>query len=537
MAAVPAPTVDYNRTLSGPEHQQVRLPVIQELEAAGWNPDQIRWQPEWRVPRSPHDAAAREGGKSFASWPVDLALFDDPAHVDNWQHVIALFEFKAPDLDHGISQLEIYLAREPRAKLGYWTNGRQDVRVYKLPDGNFKHEPNRGVPRPGDELELPSERPLTYADLRVPQNGQLRSVFKGLLDAVVARDSRATRSEMQLNELCNLLLLKIESDNNGQFVPGEPLQFQLTAGGEAATGMKIRRAFAELIRLRPQVFTDPNETTLNLDDHTIQDVVYELSGLNLVRMSPEAISSAFQVFRRANLKAGEGQYFTPQRVIEAAVDLLDIRTEDKVIDPACGTGGFLVEAFLAVTEKAKTAGTMDDALARTWAHRQVYGVDKDAINIKLARAIMVGLGDGSVNIHAGDSIREDRWVSDYPHLVAPLTDGSFTVVLTNPPFGQGLKVSALDASRNRYTIARRPNRQYQALEIGLIFLERAYRLLMAGGRLGIILPETYFFSATYGWLSEWLESRFILRGVINIPMEAFQGFCRAKTNLYVFEKK
>lgn len=536
---MPAENVDYNRTLSGPEHQQVRLPTIKKLVQAGWSPDQIRWQPEWRVPRSPHDAAAREGGKNFSSWPVDLALFDDPTHIDNWQHVIALFEFKAPTLDEGVSQLEIYLAREPRAKLGYWTNGTENIRVYKLPDGNFRHQRNRGLPKPGDELELPSEKPLTYNDVRerVPQNGELRSVFKRLLNAVVARDSRATRAEAQLNELCNLLLLKIESDNNGQFAPDEPLQFQLARTGEAATAAKMRKAFIELTKLRPQVFTDPYEVNLVLDDHTIQDVVYELSGLNLVKMSPEAISSAFQVFRRANLKAGEGQYFTPQRVIEAAVEIMDIRLDDKIIDPACGTGGFLVEAFLSVTAKGKANGAMDDAAARTWAHRQVYGVDKDAINVKLARAIMVSLGDGSVNIHTGDSIRKDRWSTDYPHLLAPLSDGSFTVVLTNPPFGQGLRVSKIDAQRNKYTIARNEKYQYRDLEIGLIFLERAYNLLMSGGRLGIILPETYFFSSSYSWLPKWLESRFILRGVVNIPMEAFQGFCRAKTNLYIFEKK
>lgn len=534
---MPEPDVDLNRTLSGPEHQEVRLPTIEQLKAAGWNEDQIRWQPEWRVPKSPSDAAAREGGKSFASWPVDVALFDDPSHVDNWQHVVAIFEFKAPNLGQGISQLEIYLTREPRAKLGYWTNGTQNVRVYKLPDGNFKHVKGRGIPKPGEDLELPSEKPLTYKDLRVPQNGELRSVFKRLLDAVVARDTKATRSEAQLNELCNLLLLKIESDNEGQFDPDATLKFQLASGGEKATGAKIRAEFKNLIKFRPQVFTDPNETNLVLDDHTIQDVVYELSGLNLVSMSPEAISSAFQVFRRANLKAGEGQYFTPQRVIEAAVELLDIQPSDKIIDPACGTGGFLVESFLSVTKKGDKTGPMGAAQARTWAHRQVYGVDKDAINVKLARAIMVSLGDGSVNIHSGDSVRQDRWATDYPHLSAPLTDGSFTVVLTNPPFGQNLKVSALDAQRNRYTIARDEKGRYRALEIGLIFLERAHRLLMQGGRLGIILPETYFFSSTYKWLPEWLERRFILRGVVNIPMEAFQGFCRAKTNLYIFEKK
>ncbi|MEU8815383.1 N-6 DNA methylase [Actinoplanes sp. NPDC048796] len=534
---MPGENTDYNRTLSGPEHQQVRLPIIEELAKAGWSRDQVRWQPEWRVPKSPHDAAQREGGKSFASWPVDLALFDDAAHVDDWQHVVVLFEFKAPQLEQGISQLEIYLAREPRAKLGYWTNGQENVRVYKLPDGNFKHQRNRGVPKPAEQLELPSEKPLTYDDLSVPQNGSLRSVFKRLLDAVVARDSRATRSETQLNELCNLLLLKIESDKSAQASPSEPVQFQLAAGGEAETAKKIRGMFADLTRFQPDVFTDPNDADLDLDDHSIQDVVYELSGLNLVDMRPEAISSAFQVFRRANLKAGEGQYFTPQRVIEAAVRLMEITPSDKVIDPACGTGGFLVESFLSVTELIRSSSDMADAAARARAHRQIYGVDKDAINVKLARAIMLSLGDGPVNIHAGDSIREDRWERDYPHLLKPLADESFTVVLTNPPFGQGLKVSSVEARRNKYTIAQRENGQYRALEIGLVFLERAHRLLVSGGRLGIILPETYFFSATYNWLPKWLESRFILRGVVNIPMEAFQGFCRAKTNLYVFEKR
>jgi type I restriction enzyme M protein len=67
-------------------------------------------------------------------------------------------------------------------------------------------------------------------------------------------------------------------------------------------------------------------------------------------------------------------------------------------------------------------------------------------------------------------------------------------------------------------------------------MERAYRLLMRGGRLGIILPETYFFSSSYRWLPGWLDRRFVLRGFLNIPMEAFQSFCRAKTNFYVFEK-
>lgn len=532
---------EYNvlsRTLAGPEHQEVRLPAIDGLVKLGWEAAQLRWQPEWRVPQSPHDAARREAGQSFQGWPVDLAIFDDPSNADDWQHVLALCEFKEPTVADGISQLEIYLAREPRARMGFWTNGAEDVRVFKLPDGSFRHQKNRGLPKPGDNFTQASEEPLVYTDLAAPSSKQLKAVFERLLDVVVSRDSRSTRSEAQLNEICNLLLLKLESDTIGEYQPDKELEFQLSSAGESYTANTIRQQFRAMQEKRPEIFAEQHGIVeLLLDEHTIQDAVFELSGFNLLEVRPEALSTAFQVFRRANLKAGEGQYFTPQRVIEAAVELMEIHPTDKIIDPACGTGGFLVESFLSVLKgglSGKSAAT-----ARTWAHRNIFGVDKDSINVKLARAIMVGLGDGSANIHVGDSIREDRWKRDYPHLEGPLSDGSFTVVITNPPFGKNLKITKTDAKRNSLTIsaaAASKKEPYKDLEIGLVFMERAYKLLQRGGRLGIVLPETYFFSSSYSWLPEWLEGRFELRGMLNIPMEAFQGFCRAKTNFYVFEK-
>jgi predicted RNA methylase len=522
---------------TGPEHVEVRLPVIARLLELGWSEGQLQWDPEWRVPKTPHDSAKREGGRSFESWPVDLAIFDSDEHAGEWEHVLAILEFKQPTLDEGRSQLEIYLSREPRAKYGYWTNGSQSVAVYKLPDGSVQAIAGASLPRPEDNLSKPSARPLTYNSLKTPTERELKGVFKRLLDAIVANDSRATRPDEQLNEVCNLLLLKLDSDSNASDSPDDPVAFQL-ASSEVETARRIRQQFDDMRLLRTDVFTEAEDGELLLDDHTIQQAVYELSALKLMDVAPNAVSAAFQVFRRANLKAGEGQYFTPRRVIESAVKIMEITRRDKLIDPACGTGGFLIEAYRSVA--AGLRGQSVQANARTFAHRQIWGVDKDGINVKLARAIMVILGDGSANIHVGDSLLEHRWRADYPHLQQPLTDGSYTAVITNPPFGQQLKVSAADAKRNKYTIANAAagggQNDYAKLEIGLIFLERAYRLLVKGGKLGIVLPETYFFSPTYHWLPGWLDGRLKLRGVLNIPMEAFQGFCRAKTNFYIFEK-
>ena len=224
---------------------------------------------------------------------------------------------------------------------------------------------------------------------------------------------------------------------------------------------------------------------------------------------------------------------------------LDIRSSDKVIDPACGTGGFLIEALRQV--EAKEFPTPEE----TWnlvkfANDNLYGIDKDDIGVKLTRAMMVAMRDGSTHVLLGDAVRSNEWQSKYTKLrdelginTAPYVHEQFTVVVTNPPFGEALKVKAADCRAAAYTIsnaaAMKPGKHVD-LEIGLVYLELCYRLLRTGGRLGIVLPETYFFSYKYRWLPGWLEGRLKLRGMVNIPMEAFEEFCRAKTNFYIFEK-
>jgi type I restriction enzyme M protein len=139
------------------------------------------------------------------------------------------------------------------------------------------------------------------------------------------------------------------------------------------------------------------------------------------------------------------------------------------------------------------------------------------------------------------------WARYYQELQTALTPGTFTCIVTNPPFGKGLKVSKVDARAAGFLISRKAKKNkkggfdfsrtvYDEREIGILFLERCHGLLMVGGRLGIILPETYMFSSSYAWLRYWLKGKFELKAMLNIAMEAFQGFCRAKTNFYIFEK-
>lgn len=521
-----------------PEQQTVVGPLVQHLLTLGWTLDQMVFgKKEWRIPKSPSEATRREKGHSYAGFPVDIAVFDSPKTCGDPAHILFLIECKQGNDQAGVTQLEAYFVGEPHAQLGIWANSAdpssQGVFLYRGSGGRviLKKTELKKLPCPGDPI-APDVQSLTYEDLLTPSESIFRKVIADLLDKVVANDTIVTRREEQLDQLCNVLLVKLESDKQGRVDPDCAVRFRHKES-TGKTAADIRRDFEDLVNIYPETFTTENDRKLRLADETISYCVDALAGLRLLDMGVKSVALAFQVLRSEALKQGEGQYFTPQTVIEAGVRMLDIQQSDIIIDPACGTGGFLVQSMLEMQRKFPK---MSEANLTRWAQTHLYGIEKDAVGLKLTKAIMQIAGDGSAHCARGDSVRTHTWAKKFPHLPATFIDGRFSIVVTNPPFGKNLKVSADDSRLSGLTIARNDDGTYRELEIGLIFLERAYNLVKDGGKIGIVLPETYFFSTNYQFVLDWIKSRLKLESVANVPMEAFQGFCRAKTNFYVFRK-
>lgn len=525
------------------EHTEVRLPLVEKLIKLGWDKNQLLYEPEWRVPKTPSDASKRELGQSFKSFPIDIAIFDHPSHVGEYEHLQIIVETKAPNKTEGINQLQIYMSLEPYVLLGIWTNGTDITLVYRTPDGKYDIYEKGTLPKPTDSLIRASIEKLKWDDLEEPSTSDLKKVFRRLLNVVVARDTKSTRRDDQLNNLSNVILAKLEGDKAAKFSPNDPVIFQVL-DTEEKTAKVIKELFHGMRRSHRDLFFTDKDNDIELDDHTLHTCAFELSKYKLRDTPISVISEAFQIFRTSSLKSEEGQYYTPYPVIRSAIKMMEIKPTDTVLDPACGTGGFVLESFRQLIEQ-HPAMSKSDAIG--WANRNLYGVDKDRINVKLTKAIMLTIGDGSTHTYLGDSIRKHLWSTSYPELQSALAPETFSCIITNPPFGKNLKVSKSDAKAAGLTISRKPKKEkdgsiifsktvHEEIEIGIVFLERCYELLAAKGRLGIILPETYMFSPSYYWLRYWLRDRLKLKGMLNIPMEAFQGFCRAKTNFYIFEK-
>ena len=521
-----------------PAQQKVTGPLVEYLRSIGWCLDQMVFgKKEWRVPKSPSEATKREKGRTYAGFPVDIAVFDSVETVNDPAHLLFLIECKQPDEKAGVAQMESYYVGEPHASLGVWINNpdthADGAFLYRAKDGRaiIRRRAVSKLPRPGGAI-APDAQMLCYKDLMQPTEQSFRNILADMLDKTVAGDSKVTRREDQLDQLCNLLLVKLESDKRGRMTPSDPVFFrQMESTKKTAVG--IRQEFDNLVNIYPETFTTDNDKLLRLSDETIAACVDALAGLRLLDMGVKSVSLAFQVLRSEALKQGEGQYFTPQTVIEAGVRLMNLQQSDIIIDPACGTGGFLVQSMLEMRRKYPEIKDID---LTKWAQTHIYGIEKDAVGLKLTKAIMQIAGDGSAHCARGDSVRTHQWRSQFPHLCSPFANGRFSVVLTNPPFGKNLKVSAEDCRLAKLSIAKGEDETYRDLEIGLLFLERAYDLVKDNGRIGIVLPETYFFSTNYKFVLDWIKARMKIEAVANVPMEAFQGFCRAKTNFYVFRK-
>lgn len=527
----------FKKLKEGPEQQLVVGPLVEILLIKGWNLNQIIFgKREWKVPKTPSEASKRESGRSFAGFPVDIAVFDSVKNVNDYRHLLFIIECKKPGVNVGQEQLETYISLEPHVKLGVLANNTDlsssALFVYKNKNGiNYPQEKSvNDIPKVGDAL-TPDAIKFTYNSLTIPSKETLYRNFGVLLDNVVSRDGFVTRREQQLDQLCNMLLLKLDSDKMGKISPEDEVYFH-PCETEKETAEYIKGKFDEFVPLYSEIFLTDTDKKILFDDTTIQAIVEGLYKFNLLQIGPDAVSIAFQVLRSAALKQEEGQYFTPKQVIKAAIKLTGLNLNDIIIDPACGTGGFLIQALIEMEERYPN---MQTEISK-WAQLRLFGIDKDSIGVKLTKAVMQILQDGSAHCVKGDSVLTYTWESKYPHLMSnDFKNGRFTKVFTNPPFGVNLTTSYKDAVKANLSIVDyfEPG---DDIELGLTMFNRCLDLVKEGGRICIVLPETYFFSPSYRRFREWVKERMKPICVANVPMDAFQGFCRAKTNLYIFEK-
>lgn len=495
----------------------------------------IQTRPQWRVKVRPSDKKKE--------YPVDIAIFNNDKKEDGSEIIIV--ECKKKNRKDGRSQLEDYL-RFSRARLGVWFNGNEKLYLKKTEkDGKVLFEEIPNIPKHGERLE--DIGLYKRSDLKVAHN--LKSVFRTIRNYLAANAVGITRDEVFAQQIINLIFCKIYDERFTK--PEETVNFR---AGIEEDNQSVAKRIKEIFEKVKSQYNDVIEKgdKILLDDSSLTYVVGELQLYCIIQSERDAIADAFETFIGPSLKGGQGQFFTPRNVVKLIIDMVNPGESDKIIDPACGSGGFLVEglrhAWRGVDKKGEAYNWPENEIfaeKQKVAIQNFRGIDKDNFLSKVAKAYMAIIGDGRGGVYCENSLEKPKnWKSQTRNGISL---GEFDAIVTNPPFGKKLKIDDTEILKSfdlghKWKIDRKTrifdlsNTLQDAQAPQILFVERCIELLKDGGRMGFIAPESMFCNPSHRYIIQFIRSTARIKAVVSMPEELFQPYTHAKTCIVLLEK-
>lgn len=195
--------------------------------------------------------------------------------------------------------------------------------------------------------------------------------------------------------------------------------------------------------------------------------------------------------------------------------MLDIDISGKILDLACGTGGFLLYSMIYMQNKIMKEYTKDEQVSifKQYASSKIFGIERSDELAQIAQTDLRLHGDGSSNLTCFDSLRSLNELSD-----KKVHANGFKYILTNPPFGKPTRISDHDILNN-FTLGQNKSSQ----DACVLMLERAWELLENNGYLSIILPDTIIGrDSNYSDVREFIKNKFRIHAIIALPQHTFK---------------
>ncbi len=509
--------VAINRTekYADPE-EKVRAEYWAELiYRYGYEPNRIRV--EVTVPdRTPRDIA-------------DLVVFRD----DERKRPYAVIECKRDD----ITDSEFDQAVEQACGNGAWAKFRANfVGVVAGQTRRFlDFSPKYGILEREANIvaDLPQQygKPEKFRFWKGTQN-DISDVTKEVLIATIKKCHQTLWGGGRLSppeafgELCKIIFVKINDEVNKK--KGEPYEFQIkTHEPSSKLYERIRSIYEVQQRREPDVFTD----TIKIDAPTLRTIVSHIEGINLSDTDLDTKGLAFETFMDGFFKGHFGQYFTPREIIDFAVQMMQPQHYERVLDPACGSGGFLLHALNDVRKGAKDYHDDQGKRSKHWhdfAKDQLFGIEVNEEIARVAKMNMILHDDGHTNVISADALQEFDRIRERTGN-NEFKEGYFDLILTNPPFGAKVSLSEHPYLED-YELGNQMNkaghkrpRKNQRTEI--LFIERIWDFLKPGtGRAAVIIPDGILTNSSLQEVRDFLLERFQINAIVSLPQMTFAHF-------------
>jgi len=370
-------------------------------------------------------------------------------------------------------------------------------------------------------------------DLRKSPN--LKQVFSSINQHLYGKLKYTdTDTRARSKQIINLLLCKLVDEINKK--SEEEVEFCIRIGESDKQLLKKIQAFFNVnVREKYKDIIDENEQ-ITLTKELVYLVVKELQHISLLQSSKDILSDAFEIFVSKILKDEAGQFFTPPNIVKFMVNYLDPIADSKILDPACGHGGFLLEAKDILWSKIESEEKRIESISN------LFGIDKDLFLAKISKLYLEILSNGKSNIFCEDSLDPKSYRAPAKQIIK---NDTFDYIFTNPPFGVKIPINNKEILRDyqlghawknidgRWEMQDKLVKQ-QAPQV--LFIERCVQLLNDGGKLGIVLPEGIFGNPTDRYVWEYLTSYGRILGIISLDQNTFQPYTCNKTSILFFEK-
>jgi type I restriction enzyme M protein len=501
---------------------------------------------------------------------VDIVVFN-AGEPHQQERAYILVETKKPGQSphakkDGIDQLKSYMAACLNANYGLWTNGTDRYCFAKRDRGKGRLEFEEIVEIPAfAQTEEDAQRPKRQ-DLKAATGDNLLFAFRRCHNYIAANEGMQKPEAFW--ELLKLIFCKIEDERSREltfYVTPSELKSRTAA---ATAKSRIQKLFTDkVVKDYPSIFVAPDAQEIQLNPSVLAFVVGQLQGFSLLGSSVDVKGVAYEEIVGSNLRGDRGEFFTPRNACRMAVAMLNPGPSERLLDPACGTGGFLITAMnhaLAQIEREE-AQTRVDPTAPTEPERQelyrkrmeylttrVFGLDLNPSLVRAAKMNMVMNNDGSGGHYQANSLANPHTWN--PEVSDAIRLGSIDVLFTNPPFGANIVIDDEEILR-QYELAavwdqestgswgiRLDGRSKQPIlqksqPPEILFIERCVQLLVPGtGRMAMVLPNGILNNPALGYVRHWILSHTQVLAVVDMARELFQPKNDTQTSMLLVRR-
>lgn len=343
----------------------------------------------------------------------------------------------------------------------------------------------------------------------------------------------------RFGEFANILFLKLVSENE-QIKKERGIKSDFDIASCSWDSIKNIAPSARIEYINNTVYSRLNKlytteifTPLTIRDEIIlKEIMDKLDPLTLTDVDSDVKGDAFEYFLKASTatKNDLGEYFTPRHIVKTMVRLVNPKIGEKIYDPFCGTGGFLIESFRHIE---RNMGTGNAELKRILREETIYG-NEITNTARITKMNMILAGDGHSNIHMQDSLANPTYIDkikydDKGNIVRDADgnieytseySGVYDVVLANMPYSQKTKHG------NLYDL---PSTNGDSICVQHCM--KAINSTSDNGRMALVVPEGFLFRKDLAKTREYLLNHCEVQSIISLPQGVFLPYTGVKTDI------